>query len=129
MTIPCERQLNILIGYDRGDDNHCSESIWRGPSVTIPICRGRSSMNGPKESGFVVYYESMKRNLKIKPIYECRCNERLQTTRFITESRPFLFIMNRLNLWSSLICGQHFFFFRIKKNQNSLLVLSIVCPA
>jgi hypothetical protein len=30
----------------------------------------------------VVYYESMKWNLKIKPIYECRCNGRLQTKRF-----------------------------------------------
>jgi hypothetical protein len=29
-----------------------------------------------------VYYESMNRNLKIKPIYECRCNGRLQTKRF-----------------------------------------------
>ena len=27
----------------------------------------------------VVYYESMKRKLKIKPIYECRCDERLKT--------------------------------------------------
>ncbi len=25
----------------------------------------------------VVYYESMKRKVKIKPIYECRCNGRL----------------------------------------------------
>jgi hypothetical protein len=30
----------------------------------------------------IVYYESMKRKLKIKPIYECRCNGRLQTKRF-----------------------------------------------
>ncbi len=30
----------------------------------------------------VVYYESMKRKLKIKPIYECRCDGRLQTKRF-----------------------------------------------
>jgi hypothetical protein len=29
-----------------------------------------------------VYYESMKRKLKIKPIYECRCTRRLQTKRF-----------------------------------------------
>ncbi len=29
---------------------------------------------------FKVYYESMKRKLKIKPIYECRCNGR-QTKR------------------------------------------------
>ena len=28
---------------------------------------------------FVVYYESIKRELKIKPIYECRCDKRLQT--------------------------------------------------
>ncbi len=27
----------------------------------------------------VVDYESIKRELKIKPIYECRCDERLQT--------------------------------------------------
>jgi hypothetical protein len=27
----------------------------------------------------VFYYESIKRELKIKPIYECRCDERLQT--------------------------------------------------
>jgi hypothetical protein len=31
---------------------------------------------------FFVYYESMKRKLEIKPIYECRCNGRLQTKRF-----------------------------------------------
>ncbi len=28
-----------------------------------------------------VYYETMKRKLKIKPKYECRCNGRLQTKR------------------------------------------------
>ena len=26
-----------------------------------------------------VYYESIKREIKKRPIYECRCNERLQT--------------------------------------------------
>jgi hypothetical protein len=30
----------------------------------------------------VVYYESIKGELKIKPIYECRCDGRLQTKRF-----------------------------------------------
>jgi hypothetical protein len=30
----------------------------------------------------LVYYESMKRKLKIKAISECRCNGRLQTKRF-----------------------------------------------
>jgi hypothetical protein len=32
--------------------------------------------------GDVVYYESIKRELKIKPIYECRCDGRLQTKSF-----------------------------------------------
>jgi hypothetical protein len=27
----------------------------------------------------VVYYESIKQELKTKPIYECRCDERLKT--------------------------------------------------
>ncbi len=29
-----------------------------------------------------VYNESMKRKVKIQPIYECRCDGRLQTKRF-----------------------------------------------
>jgi hypothetical protein len=29
--------------------------------------------------GFFVYYESIKQELKIRCIYECRCDERLQT--------------------------------------------------
>jgi hypothetical protein len=33
-------------------------------------------------SQVIVYYESIKRELKIKPIYECRCDGRLQTKRF-----------------------------------------------
>ena len=28
---------------------------------------------------YLVYYESIKREVKIKPIYECWCDERLQT--------------------------------------------------
>jgi hypothetical protein len=35
----------------------------------------------PKEGLFIdrVYYESIKRESKIRGIYECRCDERLQT--------------------------------------------------
>ena len=33
----------------------------------------------PKAIVFIVYYESIKRELKIRGIYECRCDERLQT--------------------------------------------------
>jgi hypothetical protein len=32
-------------------------------------------------SPYVVYYDSMERKV-LKPIYECRCNGRLQTKRF-----------------------------------------------
>ena len=35
------------------------------------------------EKAVFVYYESMKWKLKINPIYECRCNGRLQTKRFM----------------------------------------------
>ena len=39
-----------------------------------------------------VYYESMKRKLKIKPIYECLCNDRLQTKRFTLLSHTFILV-------------------------------------
>jgi hypothetical protein len=41
------------------------------PTDTLGIITGLCS--------FVVYYESIKRALQIKPIYECRCDERLRT--------------------------------------------------
>jgi hypothetical protein len=40
----------------------------------------------------LVYYESMKRKLKIKPIYECRCNARIQTKRFTLLSHTGLVV-------------------------------------
>ena len=36
------------------------------------VARGRRQVR-------VVYYESIKRELKTRPIYECRCDERLKT--------------------------------------------------
>jgi hypothetical protein len=44
----------------------------------------------------VVYYESMKRKLKTKAIYECRCNERLQNKRFTRLTLEHLIIKTRL---------------------------------
>jgi hypothetical protein len=38
-------------------------------SVSVPIVVSKC----------FVYYESIKREVKIKPIYECRCDERLKT--------------------------------------------------
>ena len=41
-------------------------------------------------TGFI--NESMKRKLKIKPIYECRCDGRLQTKRFTRLSHTGLVV-------------------------------------
>jgi hypothetical protein len=45
----------------------------------------------------IVYYESIKRELKIKPIYECWCDERLKTKAEESKSLSDtgLFIINR----------------------------------
>ena len=59
---------------------------------------GRGTNEGGK---LVVYYESINRELKTIPIYECRCDERLKTkteesTRLVyTHQQKSLFIMNR----------------------------------
>jgi hypothetical protein len=48
------------------------------PNVT----RRNTNVNSTTVSAsitLVVYYESIKRELKIRGIYECRCDERLQT--------------------------------------------------
>jgi hypothetical protein len=47
-------------------------------------------VNDPIFRGVGVYYESMERKL-LKPIYECRCNGRLQTQRF---TRLYFFIVS-----------------------------------
>jgi hypothetical protein len=44
----------------------------------------------------VVYYESIKRELQIKPIYECRRDGRLQTKRFTLLSYTGLLFIIRV---------------------------------
>jgi hypothetical protein len=51
-------------------------------TIRLRSTGGGYSVSVPLNTILVVYYESMKRKLKIKPIYECRCNGRLQTKRF-----------------------------------------------
>ena len=71
--------------------------IERLPTLSIPRCVPLSRLDGdakrtvpssqdtwacrtrPWRWDEVVYYESLKRELKTKPIYEFRCDERLQT--------------------------------------------------
>ena len=55
MYVPVIRKVEIV-------------SVFSRPKMSYRSCHG-----------LVVYYESIKRNLKIKGIYECRCYERLQT--------------------------------------------------
>jgi hypothetical protein len=40
---------------------------------------GKFIINRESETKIVVYYDSIKRELKTRPIYECRCDERLKT--------------------------------------------------
>jgi hypothetical protein len=54
--------------------------ISRNPNNLHDLVRGRCHDDHRVQR--VVYYESMNRKLKIKPIYECRCDGRLQTKRF-----------------------------------------------
>jgi len=44
--------------------------LW-GPTTVCPLNKSCSTCP--------VYYESIKRDLKIRSIYECRCDERLQS--------------------------------------------------
>ena len=46
------------------------------PSVCLFIRRGNARAT---YQFMLVYYESLKRELKTKPINECRCDERLKT--------------------------------------------------
>ncbi len=56
----------------------------------------------------LVYYESMKRKLKIKPMYECRCDGRLQDLR-----------ASHTLGWSSHVrLGKKEFFYFLKKEQS-----------
>ena len=51
-----------------------------GGSGTVHCCVAQAELL--KRTRWIVvfvYYESIQRELKIKPIYECRCDERLQT--------------------------------------------------
>ena len=55
-------------------------------------CRPGQTLKTPKYLRSFVYYESMKRKLKINPIYECRYNGRLQTKRFTRLSHTGLVV-------------------------------------
>ncbi len=48
-----------------------------GQSISFEKLFIRNGENYWKQ--FFVYYESRKRDLKTRPIYECRCDERIKT--------------------------------------------------
>ena len=45
----------------------------------VSTTTGMKAMGSGRSRYSFVYYESIKRELKIRGIYECRCDERLQT--------------------------------------------------
>ena len=55
---------------------------WRGNDVKI------ISYDSP-----FVYYESLQREVKTKPINECRCDERLIDEMFPSEMGEYVFLM------------------------------------
>jgi hypothetical protein len=63
-----------------GDSVSVHESIGT-PSRLRLTRKERGGVRNTNQK-LVVYYESIKRELKIKPMYECRCDGRLQTKRF-----------------------------------------------
>jgi hypothetical protein len=56
-----------------GDIHKCDGQAHDPDTMTAPLTPK------PTFQKFVVYYESIKREPKIRGIYECRCDERLQT--------------------------------------------------
>jgi hypothetical protein len=49
-----------------------------------------------KKGGNVVYYESINRELKTRPIYKCRCDERLKTKAEESTSLPYTGLFGEL---------------------------------
>jgi hypothetical protein len=67
------------ISYGQDPDSPVG-SIPFGKRVRDVTARGQCFIVQKQQVGkLVVYYESINRELKIKPIYECRCDGRLQT--------------------------------------------------
>jgi hypothetical protein len=58
------------------------QETWSGQTLKTPKYLSACDRDEPTPTFVDVYYESIKRELKIKPIYECRCDGRLQTKRF-----------------------------------------------
>ena len=61
------------------NDRHKGHSVRRIIIIVSTIFTNLVNGSLIEGSIYVVYYESIKRKLKIKCIYECRCYERLQT--------------------------------------------------
>jgi hypothetical protein len=64
-----------LVEYLKGDPILCRDDS----NINVGSVLSSHSVCLDGDLVTVVYYESIKRELKIKPIYECLCDERLQT--------------------------------------------------
>ena len=60
------------------DDTLVSNTVTHSRTFILPRFSQRLGYEDKFPLNFV-YYESINRELKIRPIYECRCDERLQT--------------------------------------------------
>jgi hypothetical protein len=70
-----------------------------------------------------VYYESIKRELKTRPIYECRCDERLEPESFIVVyyiiKKSFIIDLNQV---SDFLFSFSFFSFSNQCCTNTVLL-------
>jgi hypothetical protein len=67
--------LCVCVSEEGGDGEG---TVSEATSLLSSTLRYVSLSELKREVG-VVYYESIQRDLQIKPIYECRCDERLKT--------------------------------------------------
>jgi hypothetical protein len=75
------------LGVQIPADNLISTPVlwWPHTNVSAPICSpndirmDRLQDHLDATQSWSVYYESIKRELKIRPTYDCRCDERLKT--------------------------------------------------
>jgi hypothetical protein len=72
-----ERLFQAQRKSSSGDPERQSRSTSHFPSTSNFL--HTNFQNFQKGFTVLVYYESIKRELKLRPIYECRCDERLKT--------------------------------------------------
>jgi hypothetical protein len=111
----CDERLKT-----KGENLHASHTMGCSEKKTTDVIRPENHGCGPSvyyHPHSFVYYESKKRKLKIKRIYECRCNGRLQTNRFTRLSHTGLVVELEHLVW-----GRDIFFTLLPSFNRGFLI-------